>query len=344
MASDDKNNIDVSLSKDEPEFRQDIVSGDWVLIAPGRKKRPHDLASKEKTPPSPIDKCPFEDPQGSGNEVPSIIRPENNEDWRIQVIPNLYPAVLSDKKIIPSVFSDGPYFYVPGTGYHDIVITRDHYKNFPALSLSEATEVLSVMQERYKMVAEDPRVAYVSIFHNWGPTAGASLYHPHYQMISIPVIPPDVNHSLKGSERYYLENGKCAHCAIIEKESEQKKRIIFENDNAIAFLPFVSREPFEIRVFPKQHESYFEDCAENILAGVAEALQKSLTMLENKLGDVDYNFFIHTSPVKDKEKFSYYHWHIEIQPKISTLGGFELATGIEITIIDPDDGAVFLKE
>jgi len=331
-------------NQEPSEFRQDIVSGDWVLIATGRKKRPHDLAAKEKREPTPKDKCPFEDPQASGNGEPVVVRPAGDRgNWRIQIIPNLYPAVSSDSAVIPSIFSDGPYFYLPGAGYHDIVITRDHDNNFPRLSASEAVEVLSAMQERYKAVAKDPRIAYVSIFHNWGISAGASIYHPHYQIISIPVIPPDVSHSLRGSERYHTESGLCVHCVILEKELEEKKRVIFENENAVAFLPFVSREPFEIRVFPKKHGSYFEDCGEECLAGVAEALRKSLEMLERSLGSVDYNFFIHTAPVKDKEKFSYYHWHIEIQPKISVLGGFELGTGIEITVVDPDDAAAFLR-
>lgn len=331
-------------NQEPSEFRQDIVSGDWVLIATGRKKRPHDLVAKEKRESTPKDKCPFENPQASGNGEPVVVRPVGGgENWRVQVIPNLYPAVSSDPAVIPSVFSDGPYFYLPGAGYHDIVVTRDHDNNFPRLSSSEAVEVLSAMQERYKDVAKDPRIAYVSIFHNWGITAGASIYHPHYQMISIPVIPPDVSHSLRGSERYHAENGLCVHCVILEKELKEKKRVIFENDNAVAFLPFVSREPFEIRVFPKKHGPYFEDCGEGCLEDVAEALRKSLEMLERSLGSVDYNFFIHTAPVKDKEKFSYYHWHIEVQPKISVLGGFELGTGIEITVVDPDDAAAFLR-
>jgi UDPglucose--hexose-1-phosphate uridylyltransferase len=331
-------------NQESSEFRQDIVSGDWVLIATGRKKRPHDLAVKEKREPTPKDKCPFENPQASGNAEPVIIRPADDKDnWSIQVIPNLYPAVSSDPAVIPSVSLDGPYFHIPGAGYHDIVITRNHDNNFSRLSAPQATEVLSVMQERYKAVAEDPRIAYVSIFHNWGVTAGASIYHPHYQIISIPVIPPDVSHSLRGSGQYHAENGLCVHCAILEKEIKEKKRIIFENENAIAFLPFVSREPFEIRIFPKKHDPYFEDCEERRLADVAEALRKSLEMLENSLGSVDYNFFIHTAPVKNKEDFSYYHWHIEVQPKISILGGFELGTGIEITVVDPDDAAAFLR-
>ena len=325
------------------EFRQDIVSGDWVLIATGRKKRPHDLASKTERTPVPVEKCPFENPQASGNAEASIVRPDK-ENWRIQVIPNLYPAVSSAKEVIPSVSLDEPYFYLAGAGYHDIVITRDHENNFANLSLDEAAETLSVFQERYKMVAGDPRVAYVSIFHNWGITAGATIYHPHYQMISIPVVPPDVSHSLRGSERYKEENGgKCVHCVILEKELKEKKRVIFENGSAVAFLPFVSREPFEIRIFPKRHLSYFEDCDEKTLSDVAEALQHSLSALEKKLGGIDYNFFIHTAPVKDKEKFGYYHWHIEFMPKLTQIAGFEWGTGFYVDPITPERAAGFLK-
>jgi len=330
------------------EFRQDIVSGDWVLIATGRKKRPHDLIVKKKRKASPKRKCPFKDPQASGNAEPIITRyrpgkNENKKDWSIQVIPNLYPAVFSSSNIDPTIKQNGPYFIADGAGYHDLIITRDHYNNFPRLSPQEAVEVLSVMQERYKQVAEDNRIDYVSIFHNWGPSAGASIYHPHYQIISIPVLPPDVSHSLKGSEKYFKENNSCVHCAVLKKEMSENSRIIYENNSAVVFLPFVSREPFEIRVFPKRHSSFFEDCPPKELSDIADALQKATGMLEEKMKNVDYNFFIHTAPVKDKNKYGYYHWHIEIQPKISISAGFELSTGIEITVVDPDDAAKFLR-
>jgi UDPglucose--hexose-1-phosphate uridylyltransferase len=130
---------------------------------------------------------------------------------------------------------------------------------------------------------------------------------------------------------------------MIDYEKKEKKRIIYENKEAIVFTPFISREPFELRVFPKKHFSYFEDTPEKTLRGIIEVLQKSLLILENKLHDPDYNFFIHTAPVKNKEKYPFYHWHIEIQPKISISAGFELCTGIEITIVDPDDAAKILK-
>jgi UDPglucose--hexose-1-phosphate uridylyltransferase len=162
-------------------------------------------------------------------------------------------------------------------------------------------------------------------------------------MISIPVIPPDVEHSLAGSTDYFRKNKKCVHCSMIDWEKFDRKRIIFENDDAIAFAPFVSKEPFEFRIFPKKHLPYFEDTPKKDLVSVAMALKASLAMLEKKMPGIDYNFFIHTAPVKNKAKYGHYHWHLEVQPKISTAGGFELGTGIEITVVDPEEAAAFIR-
>jgi len=325
-----------------PELREDLVSGDWILMAPGRSRRPDQFFSKEeKKIPGP-DKCPFEDPQASGN-APAVIRlPEDpKKDWEIQVIPNKFPAVVSGESA--DIRKVGPYKTVSGSGYHDVVITRDHYKNFSKLSPKQALNVLRVIQQRYRDVARDKRIAYVSIFHNWGAKAGASLYHPHYQIISIPVIPPDVNHSLVGSTRYFKKNKRCVHCDIISFEMKEKERIVFENEGAVVFTPYASREPFELRIFPKKHESFFEDSSENDLKSMAGALQKALSLLEKRFEGIDYNFFIHTAPIRDKKKFPHYHWHIEVQPKINTSAGFELSTGIEITSIDPNEAAAFIR-
>lgn len=230
-----------------------------------------------------------------------------------------------------------------GRGYHNIVITRDHNKNFSHLSSADALSLFMAFQQRYRSSLKDPCLAYILIFHNWGPKAGASVYHPHYQMIGIPVIPPDVGHSLDGSAAYFKKNKKCVHCAMIEWEKKNKRRIIFENKNAIAFAPFVSREPFEVRIFPKNHSSYFENASVRDLQSVVSLLQKSLLAMEKRLGDPDYNFFIHTAPLRNKKRYHHYHWHIEILPKILISAGFELGTGIEITVVDPDEAARILR-
>lgn len=130
---------------------------------------------------------------------------------------------------------------------------------------------------------------------------------------------------------------------MIESEKKSGVRIIYENKGAIVFAPFVSRQSFELRIFPKKHFSYFEDAAAKDLNFIIDALQKALLKLERKVDDPDYNFFIHTAPILNKNKYRHYHWHIEIQPKLRISAGFELATGVEIINVDPDEAAKILK-
>lgn len=324
------------------ELRQDIISGDWIVIAPQRTKgkKTWQFIKKEKRTKTPIENCPFENPQKSGNK-PILIH-KNGKDWKIQVIENKYPAFIH-RDACAQVFYHGPYSIMEGIGHHEIAITKNHHKNLPRLDKNTANLLFQVFQNRYKTLAKDSCVSYISIFHNWGPKAGASVYHPHYQIIAIPVIPPNISHSLDGSARFYQKNKKCVHCEMIDWEKKHKKRIIYENKGAIVFTPFVSREPFELRILPKKHLPYFENASNDELKFIVDAMQNALKKIENRLKDPDYNFFIHTSPIKNSKKYAHYHWHIEILPKISVSAGFELGTGIEITVIDPDEAAKILK-
>ncbi|MBI4119235.1 MAG: DUF4921 family protein [Parcubacteria group bacterium] len=329
----------------DSELRQDIVSGDWIVMSPGRAKRPQELIKAMKGVKrvrTPVRGCPLENPQKYGNDAPILLY-KDGRDWELQIIPNRYPAV-SHEKIIAVAAKHGPYPVLPGVGHHDLVITRDHDKNFPKLSLVRANLVFRAFRDRYLMLLNDEYLAYVSIFHNWGVGAGASIYHPHYQMIAIPVVPPDIEHSLEGSSNYYAENKKCVHCVMIDWELKEKKRLIYENKRAVAFAPFVSREPFEVRIFPRKHLSYFENTLDEDLWGVVDCLQHVLKKIEKNLHDPDYNFFIHTAPIQLKKAYGHYHWHIEVLPKISVSAGFELGTGVEITVVDPNEAAKILRK
>jgi len=330
------------MSKKISQLRQDLVSGDWIVIAPSRAKRPHQVVKKpSKRKIAPAKDCPFEDLEKSGHEAP-ILKYGNDGDWQLQIVENKYPA-FTHQNVCAVIMRDGPYTLTGGVGHHELVVTRDHYKNFAELSLKEAQQVFEAFRDRYLMLLADNCLAYISIFHNWGPNAGASIYHPHYQIVAIPVLPPDISHSLQGSLRYFEENKKCVHCVMIDWEKDHKKRIIYENEGAIAFAPFVSKEPFEFRVFPKKHMPYFENTLDVELDHVVDALQKSLRKLKKNLGDPDYNFFIHTAPIQDKKQYSHYHWHVEVVPKFSIAAGFELSTGVEINVVDPDDAAKLLR-
>ncbi len=329
-------------NKNRSELRQDLVSGDWILIAPSRRRRPHDVIKKKvKRKKIPLRGCPFENPQKNGHGKPFVIK-KGRGDWQVQVFENKYP-VLIHQEICSEIFKYGPYSTIGGIGHQDLVVTRNHNRNFPHLSIERANQVFEVFKKRYLMLSKDPCIDYVSIFHNWGPTAGASIYHPHYQIIALPIIPPDVEHSLHGSLNYFKKNKKCVHCEMIKWEKKEQSRIIYENRGSIVFAPFVSRAPFELRIFPKKHQSFFEDVSRTELKWIVEALQNSLLTLEKNLKDPDYNFFIHTSPTLNKKRYEHYHWHIEILPKVSIAAGFELGTGIDINAVDPDEAAQLLR-
>ncbi|MBI4160273.1 DUF4921 family protein [Candidatus Wolfebacteria bacterium] len=325
------------------ELRQDLVSGDWIVVAPSRRKRPRDTAAALPARVRiPREKCPFEDPQGNGNGEPLAVYPLR-KNWQIQLIRNKYPVLAAHTEICPVALRRGPYAIIPGRGYHELFITRDHDNNFPKLTPRDAVGLFNAFQNRYRALAKDKCLSYILIFHNWGPMAGASVYHPHYQLIAIPVIPPDVEHSLDGSKRYFKKHRRCVHCTMIAWEKKEKKRVVYENKKAIVVAPFVSRNSFELRVFPKNHTPYFEDTSPRDMELMVDAVQRSLARIEKKLNDPDYNFFIHTAPVANKSRFSHYHWHIEILPKTNIWAGFELGTGIEIVGVDPDQAARLLR-
>lgn len=323
------------------ELRQDLVSGDWIVIAPARSRRGRQWKNLRRRAHPSRRGCPFEDPEESAHKTAIFTYGERGR-WALELIENKFPA-FTHREHCSTMQKNGPYTVTGGVGHHDLVITKNHDNDFPALSPRAAYQVFQAFRDRYLMLLNDECVAYVSIFHNWGPTAGASIYHPHYQMISIPVVPPDVEHSLQGSKRFYRKEKACVHCRMFAQELRIKKRIIFENKGAVALTPFVSRTPFEVRVFPKAHLPYFENSYDHSFIDVVEALQESLRRMKRFLGDPDYNFFIHTAPIAKKKTYEHYHWHIEILPKLNIFAGFELGTGLEINPVDPDKAAVVLR-
>jgi UDPglucose--hexose-1-phosphate uridylyltransferase len=323
------------------ELRQDLVSGDWIIMSPDRAKRPHDLLRKAKRIPSPLRACPFEDLGRSGN-TPLRARHPARGKWQIAVIRNRYPAVRVEERCAMQMRS-GPYSYIEGIGHHDLVITRSHTKHFAALSPSAAAALFELLQRMHRRFARDGCSRYVSTFTNWGPTAGASIFHPHYQLLALPIIPPDVRHSLDGSKNYFAKHHRCVHCDMLRFEREAGTRIIEANAGAVAVSPFVARRPFEVRVYPAAHFSCFETTPRSALRDVARFLQSVLRRIKRFLNDPDFNFFIHTAPLRGGGEVAHYHWHIEVFPKVSVPAGFELSTGVEINAVAPEEAAAFLR-
>jgi UDPglucose--hexose-1-phosphate uridylyltransferase len=317
------------------QFRKNPVSGEWVVIAPERAKRPDAVAPQAKPA------CPFDHPQKSGN-WPPLLEYEDSGRWKAIVVPNKFPA-LKHQNTCPPELKEGPYVSVAGSGYHELLITRDHKKDFPALSPEDAYIVFEMIAERYRSISGDPCMRYLVVFANYGAGSGASQAHPHYQLLAMPVLPPAVARSLHGSRRYYEKHLRCVHCAIIKEEKQAKKRIVAENEGAIAIAPFSSSAPYEVRIFPKEHFYAFEHSGIAALRDTSALLQKVLGNMKKKLHVNAYNFLIHSAPLRGEGKNRHYHWHIEVYPKLTYPGGLELATGTYVNVIDPELAAKTLR-
>ncbi|MFA4817572.1 MAG: galactose-1-phosphate uridylyltransferase [Parcubacteria group bacterium] len=324
------------------ELRQDLVAGDWVVIATGRAKRPEDFAAHKRAlvEDDPNKVCFMCHPEEAGQEKDVLIYNTEDGDWSLRVFPNKYPAFSRARA--PKHFEEGPYFAMDGTGYCEVIVTRDHNKQIALLDKMAVAEIIDAYQDRYVELMGKKSVNYIDIFHNHGKEAGATAVHPHSQLWAIPVISPYIKSELDGAETYYRNNKKCVYCTILEWEMEHKKRVVFENDNFLAFCPFSSRAAFEVWIMPKKHKPYFERITNAEKIELAEALQTSISKIYKALGDPAYNFYIHTSPCDGKD-YPHFHWHIEILPRTATWAGFELSTGIEISTIQPEVAAEYLR-
>lgn len=323
------------------ELRQDIVSGDWVLLAPGRAARPKFLDAKRKPrKPLPKKNCPFEDLSNASPEPPLFLSP-GGKNWKIAVIRNKYPAVAENGEH-SKPFRHGIYHGRTGVGTHNLLITRDHYAPFADLSAGDVSALFATIQRFHRLAAKDACERYISSFYNFGPLAGSSVWHPHYQMLALPIIPDHVEHSLRGATEYFRKHKRCVRCDMIRAERAEKTRVIAENAHAIAIAPYASKKPFEISVLPKRHVSSLRDTPPAALRGVALLAREIAGRFKRHLRDPDFNFYIHDTPL-DGRDHRHHHWHVEMVPRVTTDAGFELSTSIIINVVDPDHAARILR-
>lgn len=331
------------------ELRLDLVSKDWVVIATGRGKRPEFFKrEKRKEIKIPKKNCPF--CNIDTQEKPTLIFTKGKEiekwkkipkNWTTIVIPNKFPAFLPQKKIEKKI-EGNLYQTINAVGFCELVITRDHEKSLALLPLWQVKEVIDAYQKRYLNLMEKPFVNYISIFHNHGFEAGASQPHPHSQIITTPLIDVDLRKALTNSKKYYKKNKKCIYCQMNEWERKAKKRIVFENKDFLVICPFASKVAFQMIISPKKHSPYFEKITEREKESLAQAFQIGLKKLYKGLNDPPYNFYLHTSPC-DKKKYPFYHWHFTILPKTATWAGFEMGVRMEISTIEPERAAEYLR-
>jgi UDPglucose--hexose-1-phosphate uridylyltransferase len=327
-----------------PELRKDPILNRWIVIAPERARRPMASVLSEA---SDSTACPF----CAGNETmtpPEVLvlndegDPAGLSTWTVRVVSNKYPALVPEGGE-PKI-TDENYKPRHGFGVHEVIIeSPNHLVNLALLDERQFEAILRAYRQRILDLRADPRFRYILIYKNHGIQAGATLEHIHSQLIALPFVPKKVLEEIDGSRAYYQSNGRCAFCDLTRKEGQTGERVVTENERFIAVCPFAPRFPYETWILPKQHAPFFERSSQQDERALAALLRETLIRLNRSLSDPAFNYIIHSSPLNEKGT-DYYHWHLEILPKLLRVGGFEWGSGSFINPVTPEHSAQSLRE
>ncbi len=311
------------------ELRKDYILDRYVIVSSSRGKRPFEF-KREKEHKEEGKTC-FFCPGNENLTPPEIGRIGTKKEWKIRWFPNKFPAV--DKKGNPNLKTKKEFFTSASAyGHHEVIVeTDDHKKQLADLTVSQIKKVLNTYIDRIKNLSREKNIKYVCIFKNHGRNAGTSLVHSHSQLIAYNKLPESIKKKIKSVKKYK----KCPYCKIIklEKKSERK---CFENSSFVSFAPYASRFHFENWIFPKKHLTNLTHMSEKQLEDLAKILKKILSKLK-KL-NASYNMELFYAP-KGKDL----HFHIEISPRISIIGGFEILSDDVINSLAPEEAAKFYR-
>ena len=326
-----------------PEFRQNMVSKEWVIIATERAKRPDQFVQKreeKRSLPRHRGDCPF-CPGNESMTPPSVFSIEKDGTWSLRVVPNKFAALQSD--LTTARKHEGRFLKADGFGVAEVIIeTPLHNCSIATMDLEEVRNTVLTYRERYAALSKNERLDLITIFRNYGEKAGTSLEHPHSQIIATPIVPPHIRAPLYQSQLACDAYGDCIYCGMMEEEYRQQVRVVKETEYFLVICPFASRSPFETRIYPKTHRSSLVTTSDRELEDFASVLQDTLKRLSIGLNDPDYNYVIRSAPIEDRD-VKYHHWYVVIVPKLTTPAGFEIGTGIYINTMLPEHCAEFLR-
>jgi UDPglucose--hexose-1-phosphate uridylyltransferase len=257
--------------------------------------------------------------------------------WLVRVVPNLYPAFEGDEPFV--VANRGPVFtQATAGGIHEILIfSPEHNDTWGMLSREQSGLVMAALRDRLEEHAQRPNLRYTQAIVNSGREAGASVEHPHGQLLGMSFIPRELAEEQARFARFV---GSCLLCTTMDAEEDSGDRVIFADDRVVVVCPFWSAVPYEMLVIPRRHSPHMHKSPTEDLVAVGESIRTSLNHLAHTVGNVAYNIVFHSAPYRVGEPF---HWHAHIWPKATTTAGFELGTGVAINVISPEESAETLK-
>jgi UDPglucose--hexose-1-phosphate uridylyltransferase len=299
------------------ELRKDPITRSWVITG-------DDPAEAAPRPQSTCRFCP------DSKDTPQVILAVPNAvgtPWAARAV--VHPTPLYRIEGEPGRRGDGLYDRMHSVGAHEVVVENpQHDRHLWNASDGEIEQFLRLAAERIFDLKRDPRIKYVSLFKDYGPSAGQEFSHPTSQITATMFVPRRVLYELRAGREYYVGKERCVFCDILNQEERQALRVLEARGDYVALCPYAPRVPYETWILPRTHEASFERTVlarSAVLSNLASLLRRTLqrvrTITEN------FHLVLHTSPstLHPSKNLGYwktidedYHWHIEILPIVTS--------------------------
>jgi UDPglucose--hexose-1-phosphate uridylyltransferase len=318
------------------QLRLDPLTGRWVVVSTDRAHRPMAFSPMATTQADTSRPCPF-CPGNEESSPPALETYGPEGRWLVRVVPNLYPAFEGDEPFV--VTNRGPVFtQASAGGIHEVlVISPDHDRKWSMLTDDQTGLVMAAIRDRIEEHSTIPGLRYSQAILNSGREAGASVDHPHGQLLGMSFVPRELVEEQAGFARFA---GRCLLCTAADAEENVGHRVVYADERVLVICPFWSGSPYEMMIIPRTHCPHLHHSPPADLKAVGKALKETLGSLRDAVGDVAYNLVFHSAPYRAPEP---YHWHVHVVPKLTTVAGFELGTGVLINIKNPEQAAEELK-
>lgn len=325
-----------------PELRKDPLLGRWVVIGTERVRRPGDFrGTRVPRRGGPCVLC-----AGHERETPPelLVYRDKPDDggWRVRVVPSKFPALRVEGDLERR--GHGLYDLMNGIGAHEVVIESPRHDDALArLPIAAVEDVVRAWRDRIVDLKRDQRFRSIVVFKTHAVGDGTASEHPHSQLLATPIPPQALNDELHHARAYHDYRERCLFCDIVHQEAEERSRVVVESEHLVAFAPFAARFPFETWILPRRHAPAFEHGSAAELRDLARTLRAVLRKLERALGDPPFEFLLHSAPFTEADSL-WYHWHLEITPRLLSPAGADRGSGFHVNPMPPEDAARFLRD
>lgn len=314
------------MSNSYNELRWNPLLGCWVIVSSQRSKRPW----------RQVERCPF----CPGSD-------ETGFGWDVLLLDNKFPALRREARV--SQESRDIYLVREAYGSAKVVVeTPEHEGDLDSIPFENLVKYIETLRSVTEKECMDEKIQYVLPFRNKGEVIGVSLTHPHSQVYVLPFIPPRVAREIEMQKKFIEEHGECLICHITKLERDGKERVIYENRDFVAVLPFFAMWPYEVHIYPLRHFGSLKELKKEEEKTLADAIRFVVATYNSLFGfSLPYMMILHQAPCRGDVDF---HFHVEFYPVHRSQDKLKYPAGIEwggwvFTYDDlPEERARELKE